>query len=360
MNVVRTELLSPVTPDRPCGEALDYDAAFLALQRSSIGAPEQQFGDALIPAVTPDWQHIGVEALALLERSIDLRIIALLTRAWTETQGLEGYAKGLSIAVAAIEEYWDYFHPQIQTDGEFDPLARVNAITAFADRLELGRALRAVHVVSLRGVNLPLRDVASILTGNAVGGMSAALFSYPGIGAELRAALATESKKLEIVSQIIGSLDRIVEQFSSKLGAEWAPDFSAVHTPLHIVNQALNVSGAPSGLSQSQLTDFSNSYSPTRDHPNHANVYNADAAINPAKQTNPAHSRNEAMRALESACLYFESAEPGHPAPLLIRRAQRLMRMNFYEILQDIAPNALPQIDALVGNAEAHSPATHL
>jgi type VI secretion system protein ImpA len=61
------------------------------------------------------------------------------------------------------------------------------------------------------------------------------------------------------------------------------------------------------------------------------------------------------MLALEDACLYLEQAEPSHPAPLLIRRAQRLMRMNFYDIVRDMAPAALPQVDVLAGHAQSTS-----
>jgi type VI secretion system protein ImpA len=33
----------------------------------------------------------------------------------------------------------------------------------------------------------------------------------------------------------------------------------------------------------------------------------------------------------------------------LIRRAQRLLQMNFHDIVRDMVPEALPQIEALAG-----------
>ncbi|MOA57099.1 hypothetical protein D3C78_1812120 [compost metagenome] len=54
---------------------------------------------------------------------------------------------------------------------------------------------------------------------------------------------------------------------------------------------------------------------------------------------------------MERICLYFERYEPGHPAALLIRRAQRLMPLNFMEIIQDMAPETGQAFQNIVGSA---------
>ena len=117
-----------MSPEQPCGVDLEYDVAFTALQQAATGVREQQFGDALIPAVAPDWRHVEILAVELLGRSVDLRIIALLTQAWTEIDGLPGYAKGLALAAETLEQQWEAVHPQLRIAGEFDPLVRVNAM----------------------------------------------------------------------------------------------------------------------------------------------------------------------------------------------------------------------------------------
>ena len=55
---------------------------------------------------------------------------------------------------------------------------------------------------------------------------------------------------------------------------------------------------------------------------------------------------------LDNVCRYIEQAEPSNPAPLLIRRAQRLMSRSFVEIIQDLAPESLEQIQKLAGLEE--------
>ncbi len=55
-------------------------------------------------------------------------------------------------------------------------------------------------------------------------------------------------------------------------------------------------------------------------------------------------------RSLDRACEWLERHEPTNPAPLLIRRAQRLMGKNFLEIIRDLAPAGIDQIENIAGN----------
>ena len=52
---------------------------------------------------------------------------------------------------------------------------------------------------------------------------------------------------------------------------------------------------------------------------------------------------------LEKICEFIEKTEPANPAPLFIRRGQRLMTKNFVEIMQELAPDSLNQIKQITG-----------
>jgi type VI secretion system protein ImpA len=60
-------------------------------------------------------------------------------------------------------------------------------------------------------------------------------------------------------------------------------------------------------------------------------------------------SREDASRALERVCEWIERNEPSNPAPLLIRRAQRLMSKSFIDIIRDLAPDGLKEVEKLAG-----------
>jgi len=63
-------------------------------------------------------------------------------------------------------------------------------------------------------------------------------------------------------------------------------------------------------------------------------------------------TRADAAQMLEMVCRFMEQHEPSNPAPLLIRRAQRLIQMNFMEIVKDLMPDSLAQIEKLAGEIE--------
>jgi type VI secretion system protein ImpA len=60
-------------------------------------------------------------------------------------------------------------------------------------------------------------------------------------------------------------------------------------------------------------------------------------------------TRDDVKRVLEQVCEFLERVEPSNPAPLLIRRALRLLDLSFIDIIQDLAPDAYGQIENLAG-----------
>jgi type VI secretion system protein ImpA len=77
---------------------------------------------------------------------------------------------------------------------------------------------------------------------------------------------------------------------------------------------------------------------------------NATAA---ARATGAIASRDDAIRALDRVCEWIERNEPSNPAPLLIRRSQRLMSKNFIDIIRDLVPDGLNQIEKLAGTSQS-------
>ncbi|MGF6901823.1 type VI secretion system protein TssA [Paraburkholderia sp. GAS348] len=347
MNTVLSNQIGPISLEQPCGADLEYDAAFTTLQQVATGSREQQFGEAPIPAVAPDWPHVETLAVALLSRTVDLRVIALLTLAWTKMTGLAGYARGLSLAAYVLDQYWEHVHPQLETAGEFDPLPRLNAIAALTDQQALGRSARGAPLLLWRFGQLSLRDAAAILERK----QSATVCGFPAsdvtLQTELRATLKGAREESMVIQQLLYAIERIQRQISAHLDSSWVPDPIAVEGPLRVVYQAI---GEPSDIASSSWCAESPlpvpaSATPT-ERPHAGNVHTAAAGSMSIR------TREDVIAALENACVYLERAEPGHPVPLLLRRAQRLMHMTFYEIVRELAPAALPQLDVLTGQPE--------
>ena len=96
-------LLQEISPDNPCGEDLEYDDGFVAMEQASQGKEEQQVGESIVAAEDADWRTVKSKALELFDRAKDLRVAVYLTRAMVPIDGLVGLHDGLKLVQGLIE-----------------------------------------------------------------------------------------------------------------------------------------------------------------------------------------------------------------------------------------------------------------
>jgi type VI secretion system protein ImpA len=65
--------------------------------------------------------------------------------------------------------------------------------------------------------------------------------------------------------------------------------------------------------------------------------------------TGEIRSPQEALLAIEKVCQYFDRHEPSSPVPLLLRRARKLVSKNFLDVIRDVCPDAMNQVEMLGG-----------
>jgi type VI secretion system protein ImpA len=63
-------------------------------------------------------------------------------------------------------------------------------------------------------------------------------------------------------------------------------------------------------------------------------------------------SRDDVLKALNAISAYYEKFEPSSPIPLFMARCKRLVTMGFVDIVRDLVPDALAQVDVLRGRVE--------
>jgi type VI secretion system protein ImpA len=342
-------LIEPVNADSVCGAELIYDPEFVALQQAATGRIEQQFGQTIIPAELPDWHRVERQAKALLGRTKDLRIVAVLTRAWTEINGLPGYAAGVWIAAELLERYWDELHPHIDADGESDPLMRINALYALVDLHDVGGAVRAATLISGKNGRVMLRDAATLLEG---GKPLTAGFSHiepHQFRGDLEAAARNGSSTLAAVQATLDALARIERRVRASLGESWALDFANVESPLRVVLAALPNSVSEHGAQQRTVAALQPE--PVDEAQREERI---DRVSGGAYAGSSVRSREDVARVLKQACDYMEQQEPSHPAPLLMRRALGMLGMSFPELVREMTPAGLQQLEWWAGSlAEA-------
>jgi type VI secretion system protein ImpA len=63
-------------------------------------------------------------------------------------------------------------------------------------------------------------------------------------------------------------------------------------------------------------------------------------------------SREDVLNLLQKIWQYYERAEPSSPVPLMLKRAARLVEMDFMQIIHDLSPDAISQIRTITGEKE--------
>jgi type VI secretion system protein ImpA len=154
-------LTSPIRPDAPCGDDLEYDPAFTELERLARGAGAERAVGPDVPAEGPDWKQIRSKASALLSRTKDLRVAMVWTKARLHLEGIAGFSAGLSAVRGLIENYWETLHPRLDPEYDNSPLMRINVLKELCDRDGVLNVVRTAPLVTMPALgSFSLRDIA--------------------------------------------------------------------------------------------------------------------------------------------------------------------------------------------------------
>jgi type VI secretion system protein ImpA len=325
-------LLSEAGESPPCGQNLEHDLSFFELEEAARGKPEQRVGDAVKAGEDPRWPQVVELAQGLLLRTKDLRVAVYLTRALTRTEGITGLARGLGLIAGLLERYWDHIHPVLEHDHGDDPTERVNALASLADPEAVVSDLRSTHLVSSREHGqLQAREVELAL--GRLASPQGAGTSKPlnEIHAQIAAAFANDraipSALREARERVVSIQTLVADRVGSARAIDLKPLVQSLENLIETCDAALGTRPTAAG------------------------------AAAPGQSTGEMHpaidgeirSREQAVRILDFVCRYLEQHEPSNPAPLFIRRAQRLISKNFIEIMTDLVPDSLPQLERLAG-----------
>ena len=331
------QLLAEISPDAPSGENLEYDAAYGDLERLAQGRAEQQIGDQTIEAQPPDWQEVEKRALDLLARTKDLRVALYLIRAQLHTEGLPGFSKGLEYLRGLVERYWETVHPQLDPNDDNDPTTRVNAINGLTHPTAVLNVVRSTPLTDSRTFGrISYRDLLVAKGELLPAGNSD---SEPPDMARIDGAFSdTDAEALQALAaaaqESIAHAEAIDATVSEQVGAALAPNLEELMNLLKGLERV--------------LSDRTGGGAPAAEAP-------AEPAEAPPAAAAPAHSGDiggpqDVIAALDRICAYYEKNEPSSPVPLLMRRAKRLVSKNFMEIIGDLAPDTVKQIEKISGN----------
>lgn len=338
-------LLNPVSAETPSGTDLETsgDGDFLELGRLGEGKPEQQIGNTIIPASDPDWKQLQKKAAELLKRTKDLRPAVELTRALVRTDGWPGFAKGMEIIRGIVERYWEGLFPLLDPDDDNDPQMRLSILRALSSPQSM-MALRKTPLVASKTLGrFALRDleIANNEAPPDKGVPPPTMASIDG------AARDCDLEALEQTTLAVKAAATHVGGLQAALAARIdAADAVSVCGDLNMLLKKADAFLAPR-LAQRKPTTVVEEEVPV-----------ADTEGSPAAAPAPRpggglggsiSSREEVVKAIDMIMAYYARYEPSNPVPLFMARCKRLVMMSFVDIVKELVPEALKQVEALKG-----------
>ncbi|MCG5072639.1 type VI secretion system protein TssA [Paraburkholderia tagetis] len=338
-------LLAELSSELPCGEDVEYDPAFLELERVVHGKPDAQYGNTVVEAVPPDWKEAQGLALSLFEKSRDLRVAAHLARALLNRAGFGGFSEGLDLIACLLEQRWAHLYPQLDPDDDNDPTARVNALAGLVDAATtLTEVREAPLAISRAHGEVTLRDV-EYATGEIAVPAGVSAPSLSSIDLAIGDAGQSARESLAALRHTVQAAMRIETVLMSNVGAARAIDLDPLTRLLRHAAAFLGerVADEPA---PSPVADEAAGHAAENAAANAAANAAEGAATTPAAPARPPDeiaTREDVLRTLDRLCKYYETYEPGSPVPMLLKRARRLVDKSFMEILEDLAPDGLAQ-----------------
>ncbi|GHV21528.1 hypothetical protein FACS189494_07040 [Spirochaetia bacterium] len=343
------ELAKPL--ESGAGEDLEYDPLYLEMDSLAVDVPDSVSGESKIEGRSADWKKLRENCTALWGKTRDLRVATYLTIAETALGGIHELACGLKLIHFLINDMWDDFYPKLDTDDDNDPLERINILAmlspesgAINDPVMFISRLREMRLVpslsySVRDLLISLNEIES----SDDGGRDPKL-----IGAELLGVVNEVLSQAQAVADSLETIKALCACANGKISGGYIISMDALTKELKTLKTFFDETLARAeGIAASGTDDANGAGAGSGTHGAAGNP-GGDGGTVQLASFKP-QSRAQALLLLRKGAEYFQAHEPASPIPLLVQRALRFSEMSFIDLLQDIAPDALPRGKDILG-----------
>lgn len=337
-------LLPALGDEQPCGPNLEYAPDFLQLEEAARERGGDEFAGDSGNRITsegkgPNWLEVRQLAENLLKQTRDIRIAVYYTRALLRTEGFGGIQTGLHLILSLLKAHWAHVHPELDADDGNDPTMRLNALAPLvANDAVIGDLRNSYLFRSRQSGELRVRDI-EIVQGKLSAREGEPVLPESQVSSMLAEALDANPQLADAITGSLTLAGELGNLLQAQLGDNASIDLTPLHSILSTVQQCL-LRIVPS--SQPGATESA------------ASAENIPVGASTAVATYPVageiRSRADVMATIDRLVTYLEKAEPTNPAQWLLRRAQRVMTMNFLEAIVELAPDALEQTERMVGS----------
>lgn len=409
------ELLQPVAGDDPAGAPCDHDRRFqvvaelaellvlraeiVELKRMAQGPfeGENALGDkqmadstlqraearARVVAANQNLKesdghklqvNLEAECIDLLAKGKDLRVVVPLTLVRLRSRGLPGLLEGLALFEGLLKTFGDAVHPRLDEEDlrDRDDSIRSRVFADLSSSAGATAVLREAVLLNTKVGRVAMRDAEvldRVLAPDPAGvsvtndehfllvvkhdaalqsGSDPDSVTPDQMRERLRQLHAELNAAHETLRRIGASFERtppgqahfqaLIGRMASRVG-KYFDDLMAREAMAH-VDQMMNAPGeAPTTR-------------PPMSQPVHAVMSTATPASMAPASAAPQNREQIRLQVLQLATM-LEQLEPSHPAPLFLRRAARLLAAkSFYDIVSDMVPESMSQVETLAGDTK--------
>lgn len=276
-----------------------------------------------------NWHAIREQSAALLEQCFDLHVVLWFMRANLHIDGFSAFYQGIKDIDAKYAEEGATIFPQADMEPSSDSfhaaalgwlatsscLHEIKNSKIFPDTPLTTDELLNMRLDEQEGKSLHFSEVVKVL------GQADSYFAGRNLPS-LKEQLALE----------IDALER-VENYANLQAEDYRLDCRQVRDYLKQFNRQL------ASLEQQELPA-------ERDD---AEIDSPDADAPVAMPGKYIRSRQDVILLLDQVLDYFQNYEPNHPAPILIRRSQKMIGMDFATIVEELLPESLASLNQLSG-----------
>jgi len=333
--------------DAACGENCEYDELYLDLDKLAVGEAARVMGESVIEGKDPDWRGVRKNALALWQKTRDLRVAVYLALSDLALDGFVGLADMLDVVLWLFVEQWDGVWPRLDPDDDNDPMERMNIVAmlsppqgAFDDPIRFVQLFRRTRLVPV-GPKYTLRDLL-IAEGELDAGeekVDGALLTaeITGVPEDVIAAQAAAVDRIADLSR------QIVDTFAEKTQGQYVLSFQTLLDELKPLKRFYAKFNHAAGQSVAEAD-----MPPGAEPPVATGVASRGGAVFDLASYRP-QTRSDALALLKKGCEYFRTTEPTSPVPYFVERALRMADMSFMDLLTEIDPSGVDRGRDILG-----------
>jgi len=342
---------TPISASNPCGENLEDDNLFYNFLLSSEGTQESYDGKNTIPAEPPDWRLTKKASLEFLKSTKDLKLVVVFTHSVLNTEGLLGFLSCLKGIAMLLEEQWLGVYPLLDAgaDNGFDKtMERISAMSLLAHKTFVIDSLRNTPLVSNKILGqLSLRKI--LASTNSVDNAKPE-FDQQQVSAIFQD--EDQNKLLELRNAVVECQTYLLEiqnTFNKFEPQSGQVDFDTLQKTLSSMQSTISKYGNLAESPVEEVAIVNHDANDAREEGGGQNNQSSKTQGGVQSYSSEIRNRQDVELCIDRICDYFKKYEPSSPVPVLLMRAKKLINLNFFDIIKEIAPESLETIHKLGG-----------